>query len=268
VKFEQVAEIVKGVAFIDPRNARHLYDLIIREQLTNILELGIAHGTATCYMAAALDELGKGKITSVDLIEAKGRYEPSPEEQLAKANLAHLVQIVRMQTGYSWFLHDEIRRLTTDGFCRPEYNLCVIDGSKNWTIDGGAFFMVDKMLKENGWMIFDDYLWTYAEAARHRAATDGITHRELSEEELNVPHVKEIVELLVMQHPNYARVLVYPDDNWAMAQKVISEDKTYSIQYIETNRDVLVDLKRRVSTFLRKHLRHTTRPTWGRSGPK
>jgi predicted O-methyltransferase YrrM len=230
--------------------------MIVREQLTNILELGIAHGTATCYMAAALDELGSGLITSVDLIEAQGRYDPSPEEQLAKAGLAHLVNIVRMQTGYSWFLHDEIKRRTTDRFCQPAYDLCVIDGPKNWTIDGGAFFMVDKLLKENGWIIFDDYLWTYAGVAGQRAVTDGITHRELSAAELNVPHVKEIVELLVMQHPNYGRVSIYPDDNWAKAQKVLSENKTCSIEYIETNRDVLVALKRRIMSFLRRYVGH------------
>ena len=70
--FEKINKIVKGVPYISFRNARYLYNLILRERLSNILELGIAHGTATCYMAAAIDELGTGKTTSVDLRKKNG----------------------------------------------------------------------------------------------------------------------------------------------------------------------------------------------------
>jgi predicted O-methyltransferase YrrM len=220
--------------------------MIIREKLANILELGIAHGTATCYMAAAIEERGDGRITAVDLLEAEALFKPSPEEQLAKANLAHFVKIVRMQTGYTWFLHDEIKRLTTKDVCRQEYDLCIIDGPKNWTIDGCAFFLVDKLLKENGWIIFDDYLWTYAEADSRRDATDGITHRRLSEVERNTPHIKEIFELLVKQHPNYSDLFVHPSEGWAIARKCASDRKTYKIMYDETYADAHPGLLARV----------------------
>src|SRR5947207_1252610 len=136
MKFDKISELVEGVPFISHGNARYLYDLIIKEKLTRILELGIAHGTATCFMAAALDELGTGSITASDLLEARGEYRPSPEEQLGKGGLAKFVNITYMQTGYTWFLHDEIKRLTENGLCRREYDLCIIDGAKNWTIDG------------------------------------------------------------------------------------------------------------------------------------
>ena len=252
MKFEEIAETVKGIPFIDLGNARYLYDLIIREKLTRILELGIGHGTATCYMAAALDELGEGRITSVDLLDAVSWFKPSAEYQLEKANLAYLVQILRMQTGYSWFLHDEIRWLTIDDVCRPEYDLCVIDGPKNWTIDGGAFFLVDKVLKQNGWIIFDDYLWTYAESSSTQ--TDGITHRELSEPERNTPQIREVFELLVKQHPNYSEFVVHPDGNWAIARKIASDRKTYSMKYETSLAGVLIGAMVRIRHSLRRIL--------------
>jgi predicted O-methyltransferase YrrM len=232
MKFELISEIVKGVPFIEAQNARHLYDLIIRERTMRILELGIAHGTATCIMAAALEELGGGAITSVDLLEAQSEFKPSPEEQLAKANLSRFVNVVRMQTGYNWFLHNEIKRLTAGNSCSQEYDLCIIDGPKNWTIDGCAFFLVDKLLKDNGWIIFDDYHWTYAAAMNRRDATDGITHRSLSEDERAIPHVKEIFELLVQQHPNYSQF--YQVSDWAIARKTSSSEKEYTIVHRET----------------------------------
>ncbi len=136
-----------------------------------------------------------------------------------------------MQTGYTWFLHDEIRRQTVEGQCQPKYDLCIIDGPKNWTIDGCAFFLVDKLLKSQGWIIFDDYAWTYVSADRRRSSTDGITHRELSEDERKTPQIQEVFELLVMQHPSYSNAIVHALNDWAMAQKIAADDKTYTIRY-------------------------------------
>lgn len=249
MKFETIHELVGGVPYISATNARYLYDMVIREKLNSILELGIAHGTATCYMAAALDEIGGGKITAVDLIETTPAFEPSAESQLAKVGLAHLVEVVRMQTGYTWFLHDEIKRLTTNDICRTIYNLCVIDGPKNWTIDGCAFFLVNKLLQENGWIIFDDYYWTYGP---QKEVTDGITHRKLSETEQNTPQIKEVFELLVKQHPHYAEFVVAPDTGWAIARKKNSEQKLYTIEYREKNMDILVAMKHKVLKLLKK----------------
>ena len=53
-------------------------------------------------------------------------------------------------------------------------------------------------------MIFDDVDWTYRKSARGgRVETDGVRHDELSTEERNTPHIREVCELLVMQHPDY-----------------------------------------------------------------
>jgi predicted O-methyltransferase YrrM len=218
MKFETIFSMIGSVPYISKNNARFLYDMILKERLGSILELGIAHGTATCFMAAALQELGEGSITSVDLIEVD--FKPSAEEQLEKTGLSRFATVTRMQTGYTWFLHDEIVRNTTDNVCNEIYDLCIIDGPKNWTIDGAAFFMVNKLLKKNGWIIFDDYHWTYAEANNRRSSTDGITHRSLSKDEQEIPHVKEIFELLVKQHPNYGNFKLFESDDWALAQKI------------------------------------------------
>lgn len=229
MRFEEISSMVGSVPFISRDNGRFLYDLILKERLTNILELGIAHGTATCYMAAALQEIGKGSITSVDLIEVKDTFQPSAEEQLKKTGLSEFATVIRMQTGYTWFLHDEIVNNTKDNVCNEVYDLCIIDGPKNWTIDGAAFFFVDKLLKKDGWIVFDDYQWTYAGANRRRDSTDGITHRSLSKDEQETPHIRDVFELLVKQHPHYGNLMVLDKTNWVIAQKTMTPDKTYTI---------------------------------------
>lgn len=235
--FETVWAKVGGVPFISPEHARELYERILRTRPEAILELGIAHGTATCVMAAALEELGRGRVTAVDL-EVAG-FSPSAEEQLAACGLDSIADVVRMRTGYTWFLHDEIRRQTVDGVCRPKFDLCIIDGPKNWTIDGCAFFLVDKLLREGGWIVFDDYGWTYAGADTGREATDGITHRHLSEAERTTPQIREVFELLVVPHESYGEFVVEDHKGWAMARKVASGEKRYTVQYRAEYADVL-----------------------------
>ncbi len=248
--FEKIHDLVKGVPYICKNNARILYNMIIDQKLTNILELGIAHGTATCYMAAALEEIGGGQITSVDLLEMKDHFKPSVEEQLAKVNLSKYVNVVRMETGYTWFLHDEIKNNTRKDICEPKYDLCIIDGPKNWTIDGCAFFCADKLLKKNGFMIFDDYDWTYGSADKSRDVTDGITHRKLSNAERDNPQIKEVFELLVKQHPSYSHFTLHKLEGWAIAQKSESAKKTYSVIYSESYKDVVVQTKFQIKRWL------------------
>lgn len=239
MKFKEVSSLVGHVPFISKENGKFLYDLILKENVTNILELGIAHGTATCYMAAALKEQGRGKITAVDLLAVKDHFQPSAEEQIRLQGFTDIAKVKRMHTGYTWFLHDDIVKNTKDNVCHEVYDLCIIDGPKNWTIDGAAFFLVDKLLKKGGWIIFDDYNWTYAQANGKHEATDGITHRKLSKNEQETPHIKQVFELLVKQHPNYGNLMILEGHDWAVAQKTMSADKTYNIVNQTTTKDML-----------------------------
>lgn len=240
MEFEYVHNKVKNVPFISHKNAKALYDFINEHRPVNILELGIAHGTASCYMAAALDEIGGGSLTCVDLMEMKNTFKPSIEEQLNALGLSKYVEIYRMKSGYNWFLHDAIKfnSNNSESICRPKYDLIIIDGPKNWTIDSSSFFLCDKLLNENGWIIWDDYRWTYSSANKRREVTDGITHRSLSKDEIKTPHIKAIFELLVMQHPNYSNFIIKEDTDWVWANKIkssthkkVSYSHSYSAQY-------------------------------------
>ncbi len=241
MKFEEVKKHVDGIPFIHPRNAEILYNFIVENKITKVLELGIAHGTASCYIAAALDEIGGGELVCVDLEEARNEFKPGIEELLQKTGLEKYVTVIREKTGYNWFLRNEIRKRSNEYNCTPYYDLCIIDGPKNWTIDGAAFFMADKLLKDNAWIIFDDYRWTYAESERGGAsATDGVTHRNLSEEEINTPQIKEVFHLLVMQHPNYHNFKIHGVGDWAWAQKTLAgaASKQITIDYNVTYKDL------------------------------
>lgn len=221
MRFNEVSRLVDGIPYIQKERGKQLYEHVLRSKPEHCLELGFAHGASSCYIAAALDELGSGKLTCVDLNSSKDR-EPNIEMLLEKTGLESYVGVHREKNSYTWFLKKEIDANTTEYHCKEIYDLCFIDGPKNWTIDGCAFFLVDKLLKKNGFIIFDDYKWTYQEYSK--SVLDGIAIRDMSQDQINSPNIKLIFELLVMQHTNYSNFVV--DEDWAWAQKIQSENKT------------------------------------------
>jgi len=221
MKFNDIAGIVEGIPYTQKERGRVLYDYIMDKKPEKCLELGFAHGVASCYVAAALDELGRGELVCVDLTRSAD-LKPNIETLLQKAGLENVVTIHREKNSYTWFLKKEIEKNTYNYCCAPQYDLCFIDGPKNWTIDGGAFFMVDKLLNEKGIIIFDDYQWAYKNYSKE--ILDGITIREMSQDQIEVPNIELVFQLLVMQHPNYSNFVI--DEDWAWAQKVRSENKS------------------------------------------
>lgn len=231
MKFDKIHGYLEGIPFMEPDRARTLYQFIIDNRISNVLELGFAHGVSSCYIAAALDELGTGRLTSVDIMAAKEWQQPSIEDLLARTGLEKYVSVVREQTSYTWFLKKEIEKQSLNGSCRPLYDFCFIDGPKNWTIDGLSFFAADKLLKKGGWILFDDFGWKYSEFQRD--VLDGISLRAMGKDELETPQIELVFRLLVMQHPNYSHFKI-EDNWWAWAQKVTSPEGR---QFPERSRD-------------------------------
>ncbi len=119
-------------------------------------------------------------------------------------------------------------RSDADGNCEPRFDFVYLDGAKNWTIDGLAVVLVEKLLRPGGWLLMDDLDWTYAQDP-HREATDGIVHRELSAPERTEPHLRAVFELIVAQHPSFTDLRVQ-DEWWGWARKAPGEPRRYSVE--------------------------------------
>lgn len=218
MKFRDAAAVLDGVPHISRHSARILYDFVRSQRPVACLELGFAHGASSGYIAAALDENRRGQLTSVD-IEASRGFTPTIEQTFERLDLSALVDVHREVNSYNWFLKKTIEAQTRDGICTPCYDFVFIDGSKNFTIDGMAFFLADKLLRDGGWILFDDYDWRYADALeRGKEASDGVAARTLSPDQINEPNIAAIFHLLVAQHPDYSNFTIQ-DGSWAWAQK-------------------------------------------------
>jgi predicted O-methyltransferase YrrM len=217
--FDEVARAIAGIPFMSPAQGRLVYDHVQQSGARDVLELGTAHGVGAAYMAAA-----GANVTTVDFQGA--HYDPSPEETARRAGV-HL-NVVREYSSYTWWLKTQIEAHTdAHGNVTPQYDFVYLDGAKNWTIDGLAVVLVEKLLRPGGWLLMDDLEWTYAQDP-HREATDGVANRDLSEPERTQPHLRAVFDLIVAQHPSFTE-LRRQDEWWGWARKNPGAPRSYTV---------------------------------------
>lgn len=100
----------------------------------------------------------------------------------------------------------------------PRFDFCFIDGAHSWFTDGFAFFLVDRLLKPGGLLIFDDLNWTYASSP---ALSQSEWVAQMPKEEKETAQVRKVYELLVKPHPAYGEFI--EKDGWAYARKVSTQ---------------------------------------------
>jgi predicted O-methyltransferase YrrM len=211
MRFDAVAAIVKDTPHTRPYRGRVLYDFVLTSGVREMLELGFAHGVSTCYFAAALDERGDGTIVTIDNQTAKQR-KPSISELLEQTGLGRYVEPRFVNRSYTWELMRLVEQQTREGKCHPRFDFCFVDGAHLWDVDGFAFFLVEKLLKPGGWILFDDLYWTLAQGMKGTELA-----KQHLDEEQQTAQVERIFSLLVCQHPNFENMMIR--DSWGWAQK-------------------------------------------------
>ena len=214
MKIAKIKEKVEGIPHMTFTQAKTITNVILKNQFSNILELGFRHGVSTCYMAGALDDLGRGNITTIDLVNAR-KAQPSIDQLLSSLNLANFATVFYEPTSYIWRL---MKMLEEDP--SPRFDFCYIDGAHNWYTDGFAFFLVDKLLKLGGLIIFDDLYWTYGSSPSLKNTNKVI---QMPQDEKSIPQILKVYELLVKPHPAYGEFMV--KDGWSYARKISTEAK-------------------------------------------
>jgi predicted O-methyltransferase YrrM len=243
MEFEAVAEAVRGIPFMSPELGRRVYEHVRFTEVDDALELGTAHGVSAAYMAAALEANGRGHVVTVD--HAGAAYDPSPEAVLERAGLGHRVTIVRRHSSYNWFLKEQIEQASDpSGNCRPRFDFCYLDGSKNFNLDGLAVVLIEKLLRPEGWLLMDDLEWTYANNPWILPHEDGRPLGPLSESERTEPHLLAVFEVIVKQHPSFTR-FVREDAWYGWAQKGTGSQRRYEVTTSRPLRAVVASELRR-----------------------
>jgi predicted O-methyltransferase YrrM len=246
MQFEAIRQAVEGVPIMTPAQGRVVYDHVLRNEVCDILELGTASGVSAAYMAAALDELGRGSVTTLD----KAQYVPSPPpERQAFARVPELLRYVTFErppdSSYVWWLLRTIQeRSDAAGNCAPAYDFCYLDGAHDFTIDGLAVFLAEKLLRPGAWLLLDDLNWSYA------ADHTGVDLTTLSADEIQAPHVRIIFDVLIKQHPSFTELRLQ-DGSWGWARKAPGQARRYTVETSQSLSGLVVDRLKRAALSAR-----------------
>lgn len=224
MRFAEVAAAVEGIPFMTSWQGRRVYDHLRRAGARDVLELGTAHGASAAYMAAAVAANGGGRVVTVDRYRFEG---PAPEETLARAGLGDVVELVRIpHSSYVWWLKEEVERGALDAF-----DFCYLDGQHDFTVDGMAVLLVERVLRAGGWLLLDDLDWTY-EAGTVPGA------ERLSDAERRAPQVRAVFDLVVREHPSFTDTRE-EDGTWGWARKQPGSARRHHVAVTRSERTIL-----------------------------
>ena len=207
MRLEDLQSRLSGIPHTGPEKGAVLYRTVLERRCANCLELGFAHGVGTCYIAGALDELGRGSVVGVDLQSAE-RRQPRADELVAALGLQRWAELVFSASSYTWYLMERLEKRDRI------FDFCFLDGSHHWEVDGLAVLLVERLLASGGMIVLDDLDWTYGASPTLR---DTPRVRSMPERERTTPQVRKIFELLVRGNPTF--VTVYEQNGWGFAVK-------------------------------------------------
>lgn len=248
--YESVAEKVDGIPHMSREQGRRIYDHIQATRPEGVLEIGTANAVGSAYMAAALDEVGRGRVTTVDRVGAS--YSPGPETVLADVGLTDRVELIRVpDSSYNWWLKTQIlTRSDAAGNVEPMYDFAYLDGAHEFNIDGLAVVLIEKLLKPGGWLLLDDLDWTYATSPSF-IAKPSARPKNLSDAELHEPHVRAVFDVLLRSHPAFSEFR--EDDGWAWAKKDPGAPRRLTV--VTTTATRSLSMAQRIRTTLAPRLR-------------
>jgi len=204
--------------FLLPENAmRDIYDCIVGNRLRHCIELGTGHGATSCVMAAALEEVGDGRIVTID----KTLHLPVNANVLKDhTGIGDNLEFVVEPLGYNWYMADLIAKQTLNGVCEPIFDFCLLDGAHEFEPDALAFFLVSKILKPGGWVVLDDINFSLRSMSFWRE-----THGHLSDRELDSCQIGIVYDYAVKQHPDFADFRITENGRVGWARKTFLESQ-------------------------------------------
>lgn len=209
-KFEEITARFSEVKYMNAARAAILRDLIVRTDARDILEIGFYQGKSSLYIAGALEDLGRGRLVTIDR-EAARKHDPNIHDLLAAAGLAHRVEPVFAFRSFTW----ELQKLVAAD-PRPAFDLCYFDGGHTWDETGFGFLLVDLLLKPGGTIVFDDMNWTVAGSAAY--ARNAAKSAAFSPDEAEARSVERVWDLLVPER-GYERLARLDKVHWGVARK-------------------------------------------------
>jgi hypothetical protein len=148
-------------------------------------------------------------------LEAARNKEPNIDKILANLELTDWVTVYYEPRSFTW----RLMKFIEEG-SYPRFDFCYLDGGHTWDVSGFGFFLVEKLLRPGGWLLFDDLNWSVApraEVLRQNGMPLPPWMARMTDEEMKTLQVRKVWELLVKQHMNFDKFL--EEGQWGFTRK-------------------------------------------------
>jgi predicted O-methyltransferase YrrM len=229
MKFDEVLELLRSyrtpqgevvLFLLQPQTMEDIYNCVLHSSARDCLELGTGYGATTCVIAAALDETGGGRVTTIDMVAR----DPIGVDILAQhTGLSSYIEAITDVAGYNWYIGEAIARQTVNGMCVPCFDFCFLDGAHEWGTDALAVFLVAKLLRAGAWIVLDDLDF------KLRGCQPGweVAFRSRTEKELDAQQVSMVFDFVLRPHPDFSNFTVSDGGRTGWARKVGGRDVTW-----------------------------------------
>ncbi|MCW3065976.1 MAG: hypothetical protein JWN32_3148 [Solirubrobacterales bacterium] len=212
--FARLADGLRDVQWMTAEQGRKVFDHVVAERCSDVLDVGTCYGCSSAYMAGALQVLGRGRVTTVDT----GQFDTeSPAREWCetvwdRVGVRDLVDPIRIRhSSYAWWLKEAVEAGV------ERFDFIYLDGAKNLLLDGPSVVLAQRLLRPGGTLLLDDVPWTHAERDRTFALQFDQYTFTASPEELAEAHVEAVCRLIVEPDPRWDRIRY--DEEWAWIRK-------------------------------------------------
>ena len=158
-----------------------------------VAEIGIGVGATTLAIAEALENSGHLYIFDFEksVSEIKSDLAARGFE-----NVTSFGNTTRHWDSYHWNIAELIKNEDI------EFDLIFLDGAHTYLHDALAFFQCDRLLRLGGYIVFDDYGWSYSTSAHMKNKR----LEYMTEEQVDSKQIAFFIDTLVRNHVGYEEV--------------------------------------------------------------
>ena len=190
----KVAAIPTG----DPRVLDFIINNVDKSEPLDYAEIGVYEGETAKRVA---DLLGPG--SRVHLFDFQDKVSPAADKIMELDKDVAVVEwgnTRNVYDSYNW----ELQRAIDMGV---QLDVAFLDGAHTFHHDALAFFLLDKMIKPGGYILFDDYEWSHSTSPSMNPAAFPQIKDQYTDEQIQTQQVKMLVDKLVKTDPRYEEVI-------------------------------------------------------------
>ena len=131
----------------------------LKSNFITVFESGSAKGFSALVMAKAIKDADKiPKIISIDIIDGdKSRYWNAIGDAHGRRTRAELLESYRNLNEFISFMRIRSSKLNVENFSDLQFDIAFLDGAHTFRDIKKEFNFVERKIKENGIILFDDY---------------------------------------------------------------------------------------------------------------